>query len=445
MSTRRSLLLVLSFLAAVSTPQSQDRPPIVIRPPAHEQIILAVPDVQAKSAERDTELAGSLQTFNQVLWDDLKFSGFFTMAGKSYYPPPSVTRGDELNYDAWAAVPFKVSFVSSGTLSLVGGILRTELRVFDMKQRTMAFGQVIQGDADQIRSIAHRWSDEIVYKLTAGASKGIASTKIAYSSKRGAAKEIYVMDSDGNDQRAFTRNGSTNLFPSWAPDNSKLAFVSLRTGQWEINVHSYLDGSRLPFPLFSVFSSTPVISPDGTKLIFSQRTAREDTDLFISRLDGADRQNITNHPAIDTSPTWSPSGRQIAFVSSRDGAGQIYIADADGANVRRIVKEGGDADSPAWSPDGRMLAFHWKPQRGLNYDIYLAEVSSGKIFQLTSGAGSNESPTWAPDSRHLAFQSTRKGSPQIYAMLADGSELRMLTSQGANTSPTWGGYVRKEP
>ena len=445
MPTRKLLLLILAFTCAVSTQQGQERPPIVIRPPAHEDIILATPDVQSKSGDVGTELAGALQTFNQVLWDDLKFSGFFTMAGKSYYPPQSAARTEDLNYESWSGIPFKVSFVSSGTLSLVGGILRAELRVFDMKQRTMAFGQVIQGDVDQIRSIAHRWADEIVYKLTAGASKGIASTKIAYSSKRGAAKEIYVMDSDGNDQRAFTRNGSTNLFPNWSPDNSKLVFVSLRTGRWEINVHSYLDGSRLPFPLFNKFSSTPVISPDGTRILFSQTTARLDSDLFVAKLDGSERTNLTNHPGIDTSPTWSPSGRQVAFVSSRDGAGQIYIADIDGANVRRIVKEGGDADCPAWSPDGRWLAFHWKPHKSQNYDIYIAEVSSAKIFQLTSGSGSNESPTWAPDSRHLAFQSTRRGTPQIYAVLADGTEARMLTSQGANTSPSWGGYVRKDP
>jgi TolB protein len=178
--------------------------------------------------------------------------------------------------------------------------------------------------------------------------------------------------------------------------------------------------------------------------MYSLRTSRGDTDIFSSKLDGSDRRNVTNQPAIDTSPTWSPSAKQIAFVSNRDGAGQIYVADVDGANVRRIVKEGGDADSPSWSPDGRWLAFHWKPRQADSYDIYMAEVSTGKIFQLTSGAGSNESPSWAPDSRHLVFQSTRSGSSQIYIMLADRSEIRMVTSQGTNTSPSWGGYVRND-
>ncbi len=196
--------------------------------------------------------------------------------------------------------------------------------------------------------------------------------------------------------------------------------------------------------MFNTFVSTPAISPDGTQIIFALRTPRGDTDLFVSALDGSNRRNITNNPAIDTSPTWSPSGKQIAFVSSRDGLSQVYICDIDGANVRRIVKEGGDADSPAWSPDGRWVAFHWKPKNGENYDIYLAEVSSGKIFQLTSESGSNEAPSWAPDSRHLAFESTRNGSKQIYIMLSDGTEIRMVTSQGVNSTPTWSGYMRRD-
>ncbi len=444
MSATKIALMALALFYLVPFGAAQDKPQILIKPSPQEEIILALPDVQALSTAQTGELADSLRVFNQVLWDDLKFAGFFTLAGKGFYPPKPIIRPEDLDYSQWSSLPFRVSFLSAGTLELVGGVLRAELRLFDMKQRSMSFGQRISGDTDQVRSMAHRWADELVYRLTAGASRGIASTKIAYTSRRGGAKEIYTMDYDGYDQRAFTRNGSLNLFPTWAPDNSKLAFVSFRTGKPEINIHSYLDGSRLPFPMFNSFVSTPIIAPDGLQLLFSLRTSRGDADIFLAKLDGSDRRNLTNHPAIDTSPTWSPSGKQLAFVSDREGAaGQIFICDIDGANVRRIVKEGGDADSPSWSPDGRYLAFHWKPHMAENYDIYIAEVSSGRIWQTTSNSGSNENPVWAPDGRHLVFQSNRNGSVQIYIMLVDGTELRMVTSQGSNTSPSWSGYMRR--
>jgi len=254
------------------------------------------------------------------------------------------------------------------------------------------------------------------------------------------------MDYDGYNQQAFTHTGSLNLFPNWAPDNSKLAFTGIRGTKWEISLYSYIDGSNLRFPTFNSFASTPAISPDGTEVVFSLRTPRGDTDLYVSKLDGTDRHDITNNPAIDNAPTWSPSGKQIAFESDREGGvNQIFVMDADGANIRRIVKEGGDADSPAWSPDGRWIAFHWKPHLSTRYDLFVAEASSGKIRQLTYNSGSNESPSWAPDSRHLAFQSNRSGNTQIYIMaLLDDSEPRMITSQGNNTSPAWSGYFRRD-
>jgi TolB protein len=445
MSVRKALLLILMLGSALPVLRAQDQPENILRPKPMEEMILAAADVQP-IGEKNGELAEAVKAFNQVLWDDLSFSGFFTMASKSFYPPYPIVKSEDIKYEDWSGLPFKVSFLTAGTIELNGGVLKAELRIFDMKQRVMSFGQRIAGDSDQVRAIAHRWADEIVYRLTAGASKGIARTKIAYSSRRGNAKEVYVMDYDGQNQQAFTHNGSNNLFPNWGPDYSNLAFMSLRSGKWEINIYSYTDGSRLPFPSFNTFASTPAISPDGKQVVFSLRTPRGDTDLFISKLDGSDRRNITNNPAIDTSPTWSPSGRQIAFVSDREGSvSQIFICDSDGANVRKIIKDGGDSDSPSWSPDGKYLAFHWKPHLSTNYDIFLAEIGSGKIKQLTSSAGSNESPTWAPDGRHLAFQSNRNGTLQVYIMILDKpEEARMITNQGSNTSPVWGGYFSGE-
>ncbi len=350
MHSRQLLLTALLLLIALPSLGVPGYPQIIIRPSAGEELILAAPDVQPLRSEQAAELAPTLKIFNEVLWADLKFSGYFTMAGRSFYPMQPIVRPEDVNYDAWSALPFRLSFLTAGSMEIDGGILSAQLRIFDMKQRSMGFGLGIKGDTDQVRSIAHRWADEIVNKLTAGASRGIASTKIAYTSRRGGAKEVYVMDYDGNDQRAFTRNGSLNLFPSWSPDNSKLAFISYRTGKPEINIYSYLDGSRLPFPMFNTLASTPSIAPDGNRLAFAMRSPRGNTDIYISKLDGSDRRNITNSGSINTTPTWAPSGNQIAFISNRDGTPQIYISDTDGANVRRIVKEGGTPTGPPGLP-----------------------------------------------------------------------------------------------
>jgi TolB protein len=452
MSAKKILLLALMLGCALPVLRTQGKPQTpengILNITPLERIILASADVQPANPEKSAELAEAIKTFNQILWDDLSFSSFFIMANKGFYPPRPIVKHEDVNYDDWSILPFKVSYLSAGTLDLTGGRLKAELRIFDMKQRIMKNGQQIGGTPDQVRTIAHRWADEIVYQLTAGASKGIAQTKIAYSSRRGNAKnakEIYVMDYDGYNQQAFTHNGSNNLFANWGPDYSTLAFVSYRTLRPEINIYSYTDGARLFFPSFNTFAAYPTISPDGKQLVFALRSTRGDSDLYVSKLNGDDKHNISNNPAIESSPTWSPSGKQIAFTSNREGNNnQVFICDADGSNVRRIVKEGGDADSASWSPDGKWIAFQWKPRLTSNYDIFRADVGTGKVQQLTSGGGNNENPTWAPDSRHIAFQSNRTGTTQIYILLLDGSEPRMITNQGNNTSPAWGGFFRKE-
>lgn len=442
MPVKIACFLLLVFFSAQPSLLTQESSRVTLFPKPSEDLILAVADVQPAPGNAGGELASALETFNRVLYDDLSFAGFFTIAGRGFYPPKPIVRPEtDIDYEAWNSIPFKVSFVTVGTVSLSRNVLRVETSVYDMKQRKRAFGKAYTGDPGQVRTMAHYWADEIVYQLTAGTSRGIASTRIAYVSRKGNAKEIHTMDYDGQNSRAFTHGGSLNLFPTWAPDNSKLAFVSYRPKP-EITIYSYLDGSRLPFPMFNTFASSPAISPDGSEVIFALRTPRGDPDLFISRLDGSNRRNITNNPAIDSSPTWSPSGRQIAYISGMPG--QVHICDADGSNVRRIVKEGGDADGVAWSPDGRWLAFHWKPRLSPRYEIFVADAAGGAIRQLTSGGGSNESPSWAPDGRHLAFQSNRSGSWQIYTMLLEGTEPRRITHSGNNTSPSWSGYFRRD-
>jgi hypothetical protein len=108
---------------------TQEQPAVTIRPRASEDIILAVADVQAASPEKAAEISDALKSFNQVLWNDLSFSGFFTLAGKSFYPPQPIVRPEQdLRFDAWEGLGFKVSFLTVGTLNLKDGVLTAFLK-----------------------------------------------------------------------------------------------------------------------------------------------------------------------------------------------------------------------------------------------------------------------------------------------------------------------------
>jgi TolB protein len=179
--------------------------------------------------------------------------------------------------------------------------------------------------------------------------------------------------------------------------------------------------------------------PDGKSVVFSSTASGGYAQIYKSNANGSGLQRITNARAVEVEPKVNPrTGNEIVFVSGRSGPQQLYIMNADGANVQRLTDGTGEASNPCWSPDGRFIAFAWT--RGFepgNFNIFIMDVASREYTQLTHGVGRNENPTWAPDGRHIVFCSKRGGGFQIFTMLADGTQIKQITTQGQNTMPVW--------
>jgi len=136
----------------------------------------------------------------------------------------------------------------------------------------------------------------------------------------------------------------------------------------------------------------------------------------------------------DHSPTWSPDGRQLVFVSTRSGSPQVYVMNADGSEVRRLTHRDGYDGDPSWSPDGSEIVFC--SDRSGNSDIWRMDPDGGNPRNLTDHPANDcSTPSWSPDGEWLTFVSTRDGDWQahpednyeIYRMRRDGSEQTRLT------------------
>jgi TolB protein len=153
--------------------------------------------------------------------------------------------------------------------------------------------------------------------------------------------------------------------------------------------------------------------------------------------DGSGLRRLTHHQNADVTPTWSPSGNQLAFTSDRSGQPQIYIINVDGTGMQRI-SDVSYADRPTWSPPPFNEIAYTGRSSAAGYDIFVYDFARGTSVRITDGMGSNESPAFSPNGRHIAFASSRgSGKYQIYTIARDGQNLRQVTRAGENRFPHW--------
>jgi TolB protein len=288
-------------------------------------------------------------------------------------------------------------------------------------------------DKTFLRSMAHKFSDALVSAFTG--ETGIAQTRIAFVSDRTGKKELYVMDYDGANVIQITRDRSIALTPRWSPDGKLITFVSYRDGS--PTLHSYVPVSGRRWPLLKLPGTTmsPAWSPKGDRLALSSSQSG-DPKIYLADAEGKNLHRMTFGLGADLSPSWSPNGQQIAFNSDRGGSAQIYLMNADGSDQRRLTFDGGYNTTPAFSPKGDWIAHTCRVESG--NQVCLISPDGARRVQLTTASGGNDSPFWAPGGRHLVFSSNRGGDSHLYVIGLDGTGEEPLTSGAGNDQmPVW--------
>jgi len=160
----------------------------------------------------------------------------------------------------------------------------------------------------------------------------------------------------------------------------------------------------------------------------AQKGATREYVLQVADSDGFNPQTVLESDEPIMSPSWSPDGNSLAYVSFESSFPAIYIQHLATARRTKVAAFQGLNGAPSWSPDGKYLALVLSKDG--SPDIYTLDTASKRLKRLTTHRSIDTEPIWTRDGRSIIFTSDRSGSPQLYQIGVDGGQPRRLTFEG---------------
>ena len=385
--------------------------------------------------------AGAAPQVEAIIGRDLRNSDRFTVVDSL---PASLT-GEGIDYQLWDGLG--AVWLVSGQVEGAGDGLVLVLELHDVlyaEVRERGRFPIPSPDDPDFRMAVHRVSDQIV--MWATGEPGMAASRIAFSMLDEAGnKDIWLIDSDGENLRKLTDNNDITLSPAWHPSGQKLAYMTYVDGYQRIIERDLVTGQEKQLPAVRGGGYiTPAYAPDGQTLAFTVSggtrsglfTYNVERECCLAHLSGGPGWD-------DLSPTYSPDGRRMAFNTNRFGTQvpQIMVMPAGGGTAETLSPyefgSGGYYSAPDWSPVGDLVAFHGRIRRG-TYHILVADMNDqGRRLRQLTWEGNNEDPSWAPDGRHLVFVGERRwGFGLLIVDVATGRMRTLLGSRQVDV-PAW--------
>ena len=265
--------------------------------------------------------------------------------------------------------------------------------------------------------------------------------------------EVWESDYDGGNPRQITHDAGYCVTPVYMPPKTGNAsgsffYVSYQNGQPKIYVASLKDGEAKRFSFLRGNQLMPAISFQRDKVAFINDITGN-PDLFLQPFNtetgpiGKPQQIFATYQATQGTPSFSPDGRSIAFVSNKDGATRIYVmaipaprTPLKNISAKLITKINKESTSPAWSPDGKKIAYSALTNN--IRQIWIYDFDRNEEKQLTSGPGHKENPAWASNSLHLIFNSTGPAGSELYLInLNQPDAIKITSGQGEKRFPNW--------
>jgi len=358
-------------------------------------------------------------------------------------PVPLKTTRDRANARRAQAVRDSISRdLSRHDVMLRANAVQDTIRSDSVFARIAAKDSIVRDSVGRERRLGiHVVSDEIERWITG--TRGIAATRIAFIE----GTKLKIVDSDGANERILPTAGAA-LSPAWSPSGKSIVYVDADDRGTRI---AQFDLRTMRPRLFSAstrgLNITPIYTRDGKSIVWASG-GDSPAELVLADASGEDSVSVPyvgRGGAETTSPSFSPDGKQIVFMSPVPLTPQLYIMNVDGTGLKLLTPivpgKRSYRTGPEWSPKGDEIAYQ---QQAGDFQIWTIRLKDRVMSQLTN-EGENEDPAWAPDGRHLSI-TRRLGAigdqRNIWILDKQTGRLRQLTISGDARLSDWSPPLR---
>lgn len=371
-----------------------------------------------------------------IIESNLRASGRFDVIPEEQH----LSRPDalnEVNFRDWRLIKSEV-LVIGNIVNLGNDRYEVRFRLLDVFSETQLVGKKFVVPTNNMRQAAHQISDAIYQQMIGRPGdfdKAIAFVNVR-STEEGKTYRLQIADSDGWNPKTILESPYAILSPSWSPDASRIAYVSLEDNKTRIFIQNVWTGERTAVNEFEGLNTAPSWSPDGRKLALT--LSRDgNPEIYVYDIATKLAKRITRHTAIDTEATWSPDGDTLIFTSGRAGRPHIYSVPAHGGQPTRLTRDGSYNAGPTFSLDGQHIAMITNQGNGYKIGLYSVGDGSGTVTELST-AGEEEFVRFSPSGDMLVFATTVGNQSRLSTISVNGQVQRFLKYEdGAYREPTW--------
>lgn len=202
---------------------------------------------------------------------------------------------------------------------------------------------------------------------------------------------IHTMNSDGSNRKRLTNEKNKwDSSPTWSSDGKKIAFAREYTGangEWQEEIWIMNSDGSEQKQLKTIVGISPYFMKDG-RILFHSKT--ENAEICIANSDGSNIIKLTNNTAKDWQPKISPDGKQIVFISDRDGNQEVYVMNVDGSNQKRLTYNTVPDWDVCWSPDSSKIIFSSRNGREL-MNLYIMNRDGSSLRKFIDNGSQ---PSW---------------------------------------------------